>query len=179
MTAADDRRQRRSFEPPPWESEQYEELERKRRVRGPEPSQPIGPDVPGGAANGDAPVGSGESAQSAAGASVQPEGGAATAGQVAAESPGPDDARMDVMLMQLREQEPRGGEQAWRVGLIAAIGLAVTGAILVVWGAVGLATTYRVPAGWFGASVLLLFGALFIGAGGWVAVRSYRQRGAF
>ncbi len=143
-----ERRTPRSFQPPPWEAEQFTEARRT----GADSHEPIPEPT----------------------ASPKPEAGQASGEDRRANT---DVARMDVMLMRLRSEEPSAATQYRKVGIAAGVFLLVLGLMLVVWGLTALAATYgKGAAGMVGASALLLMGGLFGGVGVWVLVKSTRER---
>ncbi|MDP2183395.1 MAG: hypothetical protein Q8K99_12605 [Actinomycetota bacterium] len=154
------RREASKFEPPPWEREQFEELQRLRteEERGPEAEEPQAA-VP----DREQP---GEVAESAAVAAV------------AKEKPTVDEAETERMLAILSVEEPPTHRGFWRIGLAASAFLVVLGGVLMIWGIVGLMRTIDSgPAGVLGGSIMITMGAGFISIGAWTAYRSLQQRG--
>ncbi len=153
MAQGPNRREPRSFEPPPWELEQFERLERERSRREQEAApEPVTVPVPEPA---------GESTVSA--------------GSVPDEA---DPAELDAMFLALKAEEPPAMEGAWKFGLVSAALVGFIGLMLVVWGAVALARTVGSgPAGVMGAMIMSVMGSMFVALAAWVGVRSLKQRG--
>lgn len=155
------------FEPPPWEREQFDELERQKqhgavaevaaaeRVE-PEQESPA-PEVP-------------KREPSEAGGAPRDSDGERP------QRTGPSEESIAAMLVQLKGEEPPVIAGVWQVSLAASFVVAVIGLALSVVGVVALGKQYG-AVGSFGGFVLLLFGIGFIGAGIWVAYQTLRQRG--
>ena len=163
---------KRTFEPPPWEREQFEELARRKEAER-------------------------IAAEAAAGTVIEPPAVAET--PEIAEQPAPktesgkegqdvrtktvsaeaaEDARAEALLIGLRNEDPPFGEELWKVAVAAGAVLASVGAILVVWGVFAIATVRRTGAtGSLGGGILVVFGLGFVGVGGWMAFRTLRQQG--
>lgn len=165
------RREAKHFEPPPWEREAFEELERKRAEKAAveaaaQPVQPATgePGAPVGAqAAGPAPTEAVDEAQR------QPP---------AERANGIDETRVAEMLAELSKEEPASYEGLWKAAIAAAIVLGAVGAVLVVWSMAAFVGARRSgPVGVTGGAILLLFGAGFVAAAWWLTVRTLRQRG--
>jgi len=149
----DERRHARRFEPPPWEAEQFAELEQTRDVE---------PD------DGDAPLqpGDGEAAIARQAESLPTEGAKL------------DDARVAEMLEALAAEEPQAANDLWKWGNIAAVALGATGVAMVVWGAVALVKAGSdAQMARLGGLALVGVGGVFAGAGVWVVYGNLRKRG--
>lgn len=174
------RREAKRFEPPPWEKEAFEELQRKRAeeeqaaemLRAHEAAQAVPP----------------SEAESAASAAAQPaEGTVSQVGEVlpAEGKAAPDDEsaldekRVVEMLADLAAQEPKVDAQAWKVALGSAIVSGAIGGVLIVWATAAMAAAARSGSatGRIGGLILLVFGAGFVFGALWLAVRTLRQRG--
>lgn len=157
------RREAGKFEPPPWEREQFEELQRLRaeqesvqRAEETEEQTPV-PEV------------SEESARA-----ERPEAGAGAV----IDGPGVDESEAERMLTMLSIEEPPAHRGFWRFGVAASAFLAVVGGVLMIWGIVGLMRTIGSgPAGVLGGAIMITMGAGLISLGAWTAYRSLQQRG--
>jgi len=185
------RREAKRFEPPPWEKEAFDELQRKRaeeeqaaellraheatrqethEVEPPPPSveaegaEPVPPS--GGAVEppGDTPEGKVTDVQL-----VQPAGTAKAAA---------DDPRVVEMLAGLAVEEPPVHKGFWKVAIASAIVLGAIGGVLIIWAMAAFVGAQKSGAtGVIGGGVLLVFGAGFVFGALWLAVRTLRQRG--
>jgi hypothetical protein len=178
-----DKRQPRGFEPPPWEQEQFNELQRQRAEReaaeaevegaeaeaaeagaaeqpAPKPvatEEPVAP-APAGAEAGAEPQAAGDDGEKKADVTV-------------------DDGRMTELMAGLKAEEPGSAKFYW-LGNAMAIGLALIGAVLMIWGIVALqATAGKGMQGSLGATVMIIFGAGFIAIAGWVIYRNLQRQG--
>jgi hypothetical protein len=86
-----------------------------------------------------------------------------------------DEKQVEVMMLELKAEEPAALEGAWKVATAAGVVVALVGAVLGIWGAAAVARLG--PAGVLGGMVLVLFGLAFVGIGGWLVFRALRQRG--
>ena len=169
-----DRREARTFEPPPWERDQFEQQQREREER--EAAE---------RAAREALLAQQEAASAEAAAAVAAEGGAggaetgesseATSG--AAPAAEVDEKRVALMMLELRAEEPPGLEGAWAVNLSAGVVVGIVGFACGVWGALALTKGNLPPAGLLGGFVLVAFGLGFLGVGGWLVFKALRQRG--
>lgn len=176
MMDISNKREAGQFEPPPWEREQFEELQRRRQeqdrleqasehVAAPVEQTPIVEPQPNMAARED---------------EASPEEVVSKEPQT--ESPpretGADDKMMAAMLLQLQAEEPARNEALWKIGIVFSIGAIAIGLVLLVWGFVAMVRTGSLGAtGVVGSTILMAFGGLFVGLGIWTAVRSLKQRG--
>ena len=185
------RREARTFEPPPWEKDQFERLAKERSAQGAaeraaaevltegqdaasEPAQEVGVvEAPTVAVDTDA-VGAEKSAPEP-GLSDSPLGSAAPSSRHSGGHV--DEAQLAAMLAGLRAEEPPAMAGAWVIALISAMVMGAVGLVLVIWGIVALTRTGLGPAGTMAGMVLLAFGLIFLGACAWLGLRTLRQRG--
>ena len=176
------RRERKTFEPPPWEHEQYDELARKAGQTEPPSAEDQAAEgareessktrIPSHVATSDASEGAADAARDTA------AGGMVAVHETGTTSKTLDDKKVAAMLIDLQVEEPPAMREVWKVAMVAATLVGVIGAVLVMWGVAALVTAKRTgQIGLFGGVVLLLFGAGFIGAALWLAERTLRQRG--
>jgi hypothetical protein len=166
---------KRTFEPPPWEREQFEELARRKEA------ERIAAEAAAGAVSevpvvAEAPEITQQPAPKIGPVTQDPAGKTKldTAGGIDAA----EDARAEALLIGLRNEDPPFGEELWKVAVAAGAVLASVGAILVVWGVFAIATVRRTGAtGSLGGGILVVFGLGFVGVGGWMAFRTLRQQG--
>jgi len=170
------RREPKRFEPPPWEADAFEELQRKKTEEKADEDltsaigELAGEQEPGLEAQ--VPQ-VGPAADAIPEAAAEPDEPAAKAG-----SGGVDDKTVLELLARLAEEEPPASQDYWKVAIGSALLMGALGLVLVIWGMaalVGSRTTGAV--GSFGGTVLLLFGGLSIAAALWLVVRTLRQRG--
>jgi hypothetical protein len=172
---SDEVRDPRSFEPPPWEADQFEELRRRR-----EAEQAVRERAERLAAEaGVQPAERGtESETETEDAGKPPE-------RVSRKTPrtvdeGPDPAEVDMMMMGLAAEEPDVAQPFRVVGFVIAAIVALVGAattIAGIWGLVAQAGRGGVM-GSLAAWVVIAFGLLLVAGGGWLTVLSMKQRGA-
>ena len=166
------RRDKPSFEPPPWELDQFEELAKRKQALEEAASQSEEIAEPAAqAAGGAEPGGDPEAAGPVQAAVVQ-------ADAAEGEKPELDPKHVEALMMGLRSEEPRLDKTYSRI-LMAVGGVsAFIGLVLATWGLVGLATPKRAGSGSaFLVGVPLLFGIGFMAGGIWVVVKSLRQQG--
>lgn len=187
------KREAKTFEPPPWEKDQFERLARQRSAQEAaeraaaevlierQPQEPAA-EPAGPTASGEAPVGTVE--PEVAGAERSTEGSRTQRPTEAAAAPNPartsghvDEAQLAVMMMGLRAEEPPALGGAWVIALVSAIVMGAVGIVLLIWGVVALTRSNLGAIGTMGGSVLLLFGVIFMGACIWIGLRTLRQRG--
>jgi len=185
------RREAKTFEPPPWEKDQFERLAKERSAQ--EVAERAAAEVlierhPQEAAA--EPAESAASVEAPAGAADADAEGAASAGPLtqptpevpAAPSPTLaggqiDEAQLAVMMMGLRAEEPPALGGAWVIALVSAIVMGAVGIVLLIWGIVALTRPNMGAIGTMGGTALLLFGLIFMGACIWLGLRTLRQRG--
>lgn len=163
------RRDAKRFEPPPWEAQAFEELQRKRQeqeARSPRPTSEVAED------DRPAEVGAGLPAKQPArepSAPVQP---------VAEEPKQLDESVVVELLAGLAAEEPSIQPAVQRLSLVIAIFIAALGTVMILWGMAALVGSRTTgPMGAFGGAVLLFFGAVMIAGAVWLTVRTLRQRG--
>jgi hypothetical protein len=166
------RREKPTFEPPPWERDQFEELAKQKREAD-EAQQLAAADS---AAEGLSTEAVAEELPAAA-AEPEPQAGEASE-EVGAEKPELDPKHVEMLMMGLRSEEPRPDEAYWKVTIGAGVASALIGLLVTTWGLVALATPKRPGAGpMLFVTLLLVFGLGFIAGGAWVIFNSLRQRG--
>lgn len=171
------RREAKQFEPPPWEREAFEEMERKRAeqqaaqeaLAGAPSAQPQEaqqlptPEPPAGTAR-----------------EAAPGPGQETVADREAEAPEPrlDEAQVAEMIAGLSAEEPAEHRSLWRIAIASAIVVGAIGAVLIVWSMAAMVGARRTGAvGWASAFILLFFGAGFVAGAWWLTLRTLRQRG--
>lgn len=175
------REAKKAFEPPPWERDQFDELNRRKQAEQETAAEQ--------AEQADVTAALEEAAAKAAGpdetvvpTAVIGEGNVEMSSDTlvagVADGGGDEDERIDAMLLGLKSEEPPFGRQLWKVSIVAGMVLAATGLIMTVWGVFAIAATGRTGAlGSLGGGILVAFGLGFSGVGVWMAFRTLRQRG--
>jgi hypothetical protein len=178
------RREARTFEPPPWERDQFDRLAKERaeqeaaeaaaraavELAASEGSATIGA-APAVAGVNPASAFDAQEAQIAASPFASAEAGAGSAS-------GPvDERQVAVMMMDLKSEEPPALGGAWIAVMVAAIVLGAMGIVLTAWGLVELARAGGSSFGALGGGVLTMFGLGFAGLGAWLAFKTLRQQG--
>ncbi len=169
------REAKNTFEPPPWEREQFEELARRKEA------ERLAAEAAAGAISeptvvAEAPELAQQWAPQTEPVTRGPAGGKQL--DVAEGVDAAEDARAEALLIGLRNEDPPFGEELWKVAVAAGAVLASVGAILVVWGVFAIATVRRTGAtGSLGGGILVVFGLGFVGVGAWMAFRTLRQQG--
>lgn len=170
------RREPKRFEPPPWEADAFQELQRKLGEE--QAEEEIASAIESLEADGaEAPVPANPAVDAAREAQTVGAGWAAKPDEPVGEG-GVDDRVVLEMLAGLAAEEPPATRGVWKVAIASALLLGALGLVLVIWGVaavVGSKTTGVV--GSFGGTVLLVFGAGFVAAALWLVVRTLRQRG--
>ena len=185
------RREPRRFEPPPWERDQFErraraqaELE-KARLEAEQAARAA-------EAAAQAPgvgLGVGEKAQPSPPAQPASEerprahvNDPAADGARATQAVPPklakqpvDDKQVELMMLELKAEEPPALEGAWKVATASGAVVALVGIVIGIWGAAAIARLGQ--AGLLGGIVLVTFGLAFVGIGGWRVYGALRQRG--
>lgn len=173
------RREPKRFEPPPWEKQAFEELERKReeerreeearKAAEEEPeilvAQPVEPETERPGEEPDVtepePVGAGEDE---------------AAGEPKAK--GIEEREMIEMLAALAAEEPKPSQEYPQVAIAIGVGIALLGAVLVIWAMAALVGASRTGAvGYVGGAALGFFGVFFMAMGVWMVYRALKQRG--
>lgn len=175
------RREVKRFEPPPWEREAFEELQR-RKAEQEQAEQEQAEMSSAEEAIAQAPQQVGSEPQTAQGnaTEVEPRTSepSSTPGHAAEQKPQVPEHVVIEMMAELSAQEPSIQPAVHTVSLISALTVAAIGTVMMLWGIaalVGSRTTGAIGA--FGGTVLLLFGAAAIAGAVWLAVRTLRQRG--
>lgn len=180
----------RSFEPPPWEREQFDELARARAER--EAAEAA---APAAAVEAEPPVqavaAQAVAAQAVPAATVVPQ--AAAAGEPrtvtsvvplsAGTEPEPaaggsESAQVDVMMLGLAAEEPKSFAHAWLVVLVSAGVFTTIGLAVLIVGVVGISRSQGSAMGTAWSFVLVLAGVCALGVAGWLLARALRERGA-
>lgn len=162
------RRERKEFEPPPWEKDKFAEL--AKRVTDVTP-----------------PVVDSENGSHQAPAFVEP---VVITKQAAPEpdtrsEPKPEvllaEGRVTAMLFELRAEDPPADRGFNKIRLIAGVVLLALGILLVIWAAVMIVVALQRGAqgrtGLMVGLTVLMFGAAFAGTGAWFVFKSLRQQG--
>lgn len=174
------RKEPKRFEPPPWEREAFDEIQRRRA------EQDADVEI------AEAVAGLGSEAQGEVEAATAPGGQAAQAGEAAAkaepeatpparparETPKLDEQRVNAMLLELAVTERQSHKSFERLNLVLMAVTAAIGVVLAVWGGAALSRAKQIgQVGVLGGLGLMFFGALFFGVAAWMAVRQLRQQG--
>jgi hypothetical protein len=166
------RREVKRFEPPPWERDAFDELERKKteeqsEAKEAEPQQESSPGTRD-ELNTPEPTAERDEAVEGTEAPVQPP-------EEAAEL---DEKQVLEMMADLAAEEPRIHEMTWKPALFSALVVGAFGVVMVVWGIAAMVKTRGAGlVGVAGAIVLLGFGFGFVVLALWITVRTLRQRG--
>ncbi len=162
------RREAKRFDPPPWEREAFEQLERRSAAEageqgeaGPksEESVEVAPQL---ARESKAPVGQGSS---------EKEG-------VAEAKPEIEEKRVLEMMAQLAGQEPAMHDKTWKPAIFLAMLAVALGCVMTVWGVAAMVRASETGlTGVAAALVLIAFGVGFVAVAVWMTVRTLRQRG--
>lgn len=162
------RRERKEFEPPPWEKDVFGKVVKKRAEVAPFKPEPD------------------ESATQASEPDTQPliipTAEPDTAAQLQQKQPvSPDDRHIASMLFELRAEDPPATSEFHKVGMVAGFVLVTVGVPLVIWAIVMISIASRrsgqgSTGGMIGLTVLML-GVGFAGTGAWFIFRSLRHQG--
>ena len=163
------RRERKEFEPPPWEQDRFDELAKRQKQFDAAPKQEDeGEDVPG-------PL---EPARTEQQVNEEQEG--AVGGPVSEKRP-LDEKLVAAMLIELKADEPSVSRGFDRAGLVAGVLLLAIGGLLMIWAVVMITVAVRrsqqVGTGVLIGTVVLVFGVGFAGTGAWFVFRFLRQQG--
>jgi len=162
------RRERKEFEPPPWEKDRLGEV--PKRPQDPAPFKPE----------------SDEAVEEALGPDAQPAGTPKAEPDMSAESAqkksaSADDTHIASMLFELRAEDPPAAREFHKVGLIAGFVLVAVGVLLVIWAIVMITiASRRAGQGSTGTMIgvtVLMLGFGFAGTGSWFVFKSLRQQG--
>lgn len=166
---APERRPPKQFEPPPWERDAFEELQRQRAA------EEVAEAAHELEAELEAP---GEPEPSASEAVVEPE---PMAPQGEQERKGPSEAEVIELLSDLAREEPDPRAPAMKVTIGASLFLMPLGIMLVAWGVVAFvkanAAFANAGVARTGAATMMFFGAGFIASAFWLIYRLMKQRG--
>ncbi|MDO8915493.1 MAG: hypothetical protein Q7W16_05370 [Coriobacteriia bacterium] len=164
------RRERKTFEPPPWERDQFEELaRRKAREQEQERQTTAAPAQPASvltvADPGDGQAGDGE----------RPEG-AEQAPTKKPEPPGVEDVKFQAMLLELSVEERADAREVRRAGVVASYVLSAAGSVVL---GLGLVLVFQGGAqGLAGSSMVVIAGMFVIGFAIWLWYRASRGQGS-
>lgn len=182
MKRTPERRDPKRFEPPPWEREQFDQLEQKRERESEEDSvfaeAPTSPE--------DAAVRA-EAAVEKSGAPVESSSptespGTEVTGQADAgksEVVSPDGLTEQQMLLLLKAEEPPASRAVVTAATIVSAIVVVFGAVLMIWGIVAYVATRGAadPRGTWGSATMIFFGMLFMGLGVYQGYKTMQKRG--
>jgi len=169
------RRDPRSFEPPPWERAQFEELAKlKTPEQEPETEEASPVTV--------TEVGSATTVVDLTHKKVVETAptsvGVGSATGTTALPSAIDEAAMLEMMAKLADEEPPVAQEIWRLAVVASTVLGSIGLMMIVFGAVGLTKTARAGlTGVLGGAILIVFGIGMIALAVWMVVRTLKQRG--
>lgn len=169
------RRERKEFEPPPWEKDEFDRLAKERG------SEPTVPEVVTPEPVPETPVVPEEVPPSSpAPAAVDSEVTGSEPGQPG-ETAQLADAQVAAMLFELRAEEGPANQVYAKVALIAGALLLFIGIVMVIWAfvmiVIALQRSGQGRNGVFIGLTLLLFGAGFTGTGAWFVFKTLRQQG--
>lgn len=176
------RREARRFEPPPWEADAFKELELKRAVEGAQDDPEIEAAV--AAAVNEVP----DEQPVVPPVRVVPEDEPAAAQQAAAPAPAAvpageaarkaelDEEHFASLMARLRDEEPSAANY-WIAWVVVGFLMMVLGAVMLIWAMAAYMKPDAGQVGTTGGSILLLFGAGFIGGGAWFIYRGLKKRG--
>jgi hypothetical protein len=164
------RREKPTFEPPPWEKEQFEELSKRKQEAASESAANEAPESTAIHAVSENPA---ESSQPG----LEAEDLGAAAAPSSDGGPRLDEKQVELLMMGLRAEEPLPEREYQRVSMAAGVVSALIGVLITTWAVVGLSALKGNPAGWFFVLVLLIFGIGFMAGGGWLVFRALRQQG--
>jgi hypothetical protein len=160
MTDDSGRRERRQFEPPPWERDKFDEIARSKAADEEREAQRQAPRSEGVAP--DRPAEPATATPVAAVVADKPE------------APAVDERKIAAMLVELSGEE---GPPMAEAGRYAAMALMALGVVMIVT-AVVLGTRASAMQGTVGAILIGLLGAFVAGFAGWMWVRATREQGS-
>lgn len=169
------RREAKRFEPPPWERDAFEELQRGTASE----NQPAPEETP--SQEGDDEQGGPKPTREMGPESKTPVDLKRTVlgKPIATKEVGAlDEKQVLEMMAHLAEQEPDLYEKAWKPAIASSLIVLAIGAVMTVWGVAAMVKTRS--AGLTGVAsslVLLVFGLGFVAVAAWLIVRTLRQRG--
>ncbi len=165
------RRERKEFEPPPWERHLFERLAREQ-----EPEQAQGQEV----AERFVPTPTPEAVVAVKEPSTA---SASSAGDDSGFDEGSrlDEVQLASMLFELRAEEVPATQMYARATLAAGAILLLIGIVMVIWSFVMIAVALRRPeqgrSGVYIGMAVFVFGAGFTGTGAWFVFKTLRQQG--
>lgn len=169
MTPDPERREARRFEPPPWERDRFEELEKRTRAEDQSSEQRVAPATE---------PKTGQDTEEVEKRSTESDPGSGDGAGSGSSREGSSADEVEAMLIALRSEEPKALEGAWKLGMAASVFVTTLGLMLVIWGSVAMARAASAgAAGVMGSAIMGVMGALFAALGVWLGVRSLRQRG--
>jgi hypothetical protein len=169
MTDDSGRRERRQFEPPPWERDKYDEIARRKAEDDEPEAQRQAP-----RSEGPAPDRPAEPASIAGPAVTTPPA------EVVADKPpaaGIDERKIAAMLIELSGEEGPPTKPMAQAGRYVAMALIAFGVVMIVT-AVVLGMRASALQGRVGAILIALLGGFVAGFAGWMWVRANREQGS-
>ncbi len=164
------RRERKEFEPPPWEKDLFDRIAKERKaetvptesVAEPERSLVVeGQEITQEQVTVDAHPPSDEGVSKA--------------------SPELDEVQLAAMMFELRAEEAPATQMYERVSLAAGVILLFIGLVILIWSVVMIAVALRQPeqgrSGVYVGMTVLVFGAGLVGTGAWFVFKTLRQQG--
>jgi hypothetical protein len=170
-----ERRERKTFEPPPWERDQFEELARLKAGEQERQAAEEAACRESVAAEARADENAAQPSGETKVAGGPPEGTAS----VPAEKPKPavvEDAKLQAMLLELSGEEHSAVQEVRRAGVVAAGALATAGSVILGLGAVLLIRGG--DQGFAGAGMIAAVGMFVIGFAVWLGYRAGRGQGS-
>jgi hypothetical protein len=161
------RRERKDFEPPPWEKHLFEQLakEQEQKQEPVEPAEPL-------------PTPEAEPVVEEPSAVVD---SSATGDDESDEGPRIDEVQLAAMMFELRAEEVPATQMYARATLVAGAVLLLIGIVMVIWSFVMIMVALRRAdqgrTGVFVGMTVLVFGAGFAGTGAWFMFKTLRQQG--
>jgi hypothetical protein len=162
------KREARQFEPPPWERDQFEALQRQRRE--PVPAEPVA----------DAAGVTVAATEAAGPPGVQPEPPARQEPEAARERsavPAEVDAQAEAMLVQLQAEEPRLDESVKVISLFASGIVLFLGVSIFGWGFVASMRAWGNAMAMAASMFLLVVGLGLAALGYWLGLRATKRQG--
>lgn len=171
----------KAFEPPPWEKEAFEDLQRLRAAQ--QEAEACEAAVLEDEVSSVRPAGKLPAEEETVIAEPVSAGKVETGEQEVPPSGSAKDDKLDQatlnkLLAELAAEEAQAAREMGFIGVIAEVLLVIAGVLLMVWGVAALAGTRQ--SGWIGVTAgggLGLFGASFIGVGGWLLYKDLKKRG--
>jgi hypothetical protein len=161
------RRERKDFEPPPWEKHLFEQLAREQ-----EQAQEV--------AVADEPVSTPE-VPTVVEEPHEVAKPAPSAGGELEEEPRINEVQLAAMMFELRAEEAPATQMYARTTLVAGAVLLLIGVVMVIWSFVMIVVALRRAdqgrTGVFVGMTVLVFGAGFAGTGAWFVFKTLRQQG--